>query len=162
MNADAIRSASLRTTGAAGPSGLNATAWPRLCCSFKLASVALCSALAAVGHHVCTAAVHPDGLSAFVACHLIPLDKQPGVCPIGTGEVPQRIIAKAVLHFVDLDIREACGVLQVCAGCESGCEAAVHAMRRLFFDPESHAALLIDAFNTFNSVNRHAALHNIR
>ena len=88
----------------------------------------LCSALAAVGHHLCTEAVHPDGLSAFVACHLISLDKQPGICPIGIGEVPRCIIAKAVLHLVDLDICEACGVLQVCAGCEGGCEVAVHAV----------------------------------
>ena len=77
---------------------------------FKSASVALCSAVAAVGLHLCTEAVHPDGLSAFVACRLIPLDKQPGVHPIGIGEVPRRIIAKAVLHFVDLDIREACSL----------------------------------------------------
>ena len=143
LNADAVRSASLQTAGAAGPSGLDATAWRRLCCSFKSASVALCSALATVGHCLCTEAVHPDGLSAFVAYHLIPLDKQPGVHPIGIGEVPQCIIAKAVLHLVNLDIREACGALQVCAGCEGGCEAAVHAVRRLFFDPESHAALLL-------------------
>ena len=88
MNADAIHSASLRTAGAAGPSGLDATAWRRLCCSFKSASVALYSALAAVGLHLCTEAVHPDGLSAFVACRLIRLDKQPGVCSIGIGEVP--------------------------------------------------------------------------
>ena len=52
LNGDAIHSASLQTAGAAGPSGLDATAWCRLCCSFKSASVALCSALAAVGHHL--------------------------------------------------------------------------------------------------------------
>ena len=57
----------------------------------------------------------------------------------GIGEVPRRIIAKAVLHLVDLDVREACGALQVCAGCEGGCEAAVHAVRRLFHDPGSQA-----------------------
>ena len=80
------------------------------------------------------------------------LIKRPGVRPIGIGEVPQRIIAKAVLHLVDLDIREACGALQVCAGCEGGCEAAVHAVRQLFHDPGSQAVLLVDASNAFNSV----------
>ena len=61
---------------------------------------------------------------------LIPLDKQPGVRPIGIGEVPRCIIAKVVLHLVDLDICQACGALQVCDGYESGCdcEAAVHAV----------------------------------
>ena len=131
LNADAIRSASLQTAGAAGPSGSDATAWRCLCCSFKSASVALYSALAAVGHRLCTEAVHLDGLSAFVACHLIPIDKQPGICPIGIGEVPQHIIAKAALHLVDLDICQTCGTLQVYAGCEGGCEAAVHAVNQL-------------------------------
>ena len=77
------------------------------------------------------------GLSAFVAFRIIPLDKQPGVQPIGSGEVPQWIIAKAVLHLVDLDICKACGTLQACAGCEGGCEAAVHAVRQFFHDPGS-------------------------
>ena len=67
--------------------------------------------------HICTEPVHIDGLTAFVACCLIPLDKQPGVRPIGIGEVPCCIISKAVLHLVDMDICEACGALQVCAGC---------------------------------------------
>ena len=75
LNADAIHRAALHTHGAAGPSGADAHAWRRLCSSFKTASHALCSALAAVGRRLCTTPVHPEGLSAFVACHLIPLDK---------------------------------------------------------------------------------------
>ena len=88
LNADSICSASLRTTGAAGPSSLDAIAWHHLCFTFKSASVTLYSALTAVGHCICTEAVHPDGLSAFVASHLIPLDKRPSVWPVGIGEVP--------------------------------------------------------------------------
>ena len=102
-----------------------------------------------------------NGLTAFVACCLIPLDKKPGVRPIGIVEVSRCIISKAVLHFVDMDIHEACSALQVCVGCEGGCEAAVHAMQQLFQDSRSHAALLVGALNAFNSVNRQAALHNI-
>ena len=132
-----------------------------ICAALLSQSVALCSALAAVGHCLCTEAVHSDGLSAFVACRLIPLDKQPGLCPIGIGEVPRRVIAKVVLHLVDLDIHEACSALQVCTGCEGGCEAAVHAVHQLLFDPESQAALIVDASNAFNSVNQQAALHSI-
>ena len=32
-----------------------------------------------------------------MCCRLIALDKNPGVCPIGVGEVVRRIIFKAVL-----------------------------------------------------------------
>ena len=42
-----------------------------------------------------------------------------------------------------------------------GCEAAIHAVRDLFSDASSEAALLVDASNAFNCVNRQAALHNI-
>ena len=56
----------------------------------------------------------------------------------------------------------ASGSLQVCAGHKSGSEAAIHAMRELFEHDNSDAVLLIDASNAFNSLNRAAALHNIR
>ena len=77
LNADAIHQAALHTNGAAGLSGLDAYAWRRLCSSFGSASHNLCSALAAVGRRICTTLVHPEGLSAFVACRLIPLDNCP-------------------------------------------------------------------------------------
>ena len=78
---------------------------------------------------------------------------------MGVGEVPRRIIAKAILSLFRLDIQDAAGPLQVCAGQDGGCEAAVHAMRHFFAEPEVHGALLVDAFNT---INRQAALHNIK
>ena len=93
LDADSIRHAALRTKGAAGISGLDAHAWRRLCSSFKSASNDLCAGLAAVGRRIATESVHPDGLSAFVTCRLVPLNKCPGVRPIGIGEVPRRIIS---------------------------------------------------------------------
>ena len=59
------------------------------------------------------------------------------------------------------DIQEACGCLQVCAGLQSGCEAAIHAIREAFEDDATEAALLIDASNAFNSVKRECSLRNI-
>ena len=53
------------------------------------------------------------------------------------------------------------GPLQVGVGQIAGCEAAIHAMRELYSDASSEAALLVDASNAFNSVNRQAALDNI-
>ena len=162
LDADCIRKAAMNTQGAAGLSGLDAYAWRRLCSSFKLASNDLCDALAAVGRRICSSDLHPDDLSAFVACRLIPLNKCPGVRPIGVGEVPRRIIAKAVLSLLRHDIQDAAGPLQVCAGQEGGCEAAVHAMRQFFDEDNVHGALLVDASNAFNTINRQAALHNIK
>ena len=107
LNADQISKAALKTKGAAGLSGLDAFAWRRLCSSFKTASRDLCSSLAAVGRRLCTSLVNPEALSAFMACRLLPLDKCPGVRPIGIGEVPRRIISKAVLWILSNDIQDA-------------------------------------------------------
>ena len=117
--------------------------------------------MAALARSLCTSSVHPESLSAFVACRLIPIDKSPGVRPIGIGEVPRRIIAKSILKVVSNDIQEAAGPLQACAGHEAGCEAAVHAMNEIMSSEETEAILLVDATNAFNTINRQAALHNI-
>ena len=58
------------------------------------------------------------------------------------------------------DIQDAVGPLQLCAGHDAGCEAAIHAMRKIFDDEETEGVLLVDAKNAFNSLNRSAALHN--
>ena len=81
--------------------------------------------------------------------------------PIGIGETFRRIVGKAAVRAIREDIQAACGSLQVCAGLEAGCEAAVHAVRETFADEDSEAALLIDASNAFNSVKRECTLQNI-
>ena len=58
-------------------------------------------------------------------------------------------------------VREVTGALQLCAGQDAGIEAAIHAMRDIFIDDETEAILLVDARNTFNNLNRQAALFNV-
>ena len=162
ITGELIQQAAIKTQGAAGPSGIDAYAWRRFCSSFKGASTDLCNALAGVARRLCTSVVHPESISAFVACRLIPLDKNPGVRPIGIGEVPRRIVAKSILKVIGNDIQAAAGPLQACAGHEAGCEAAIHAMKEIQSLQETEVILLVDANNAFNTINRQAALHNIR
>ena len=54
------------------------------------------------------------------------------------------------------------GSLQLCAGQVAGIDAAIHTMSHLFNDDASDAVLLVDANNSFNLLNRQAALLNIR
>ena len=49
LDAAMIRSAALKTSGSAGPSGLDSLAWRRLCTAFKSASLDLCWSLASTG-----------------------------------------------------------------------------------------------------------------
>ena len=121
--------AALNTKGAAGPSGLDAHCWRRLCTSFYATSRELCHSLALLTKRLCTTFVDHKGLSAFLACRLIAIDKCPGVRPIGICETARRIISKAVLFAIRGDIQDAAGSLQLCAGQIAGIEAAVHFMR---------------------------------
>ena len=50
----------------------------------------------------------------------------------------------------DLLVQHAVGAIQLCAGQDAGCEAAVHAMKQVFADENTEAIILIDAFNCLN------------
>ena len=116
IDGEAIRSAALRTEGAAGLSGLDSYFWRRLCSAFKSTSSELCTSLALVAHRICTSYVDPRCLAPLLASHLIALDKNPGVHPIGVGETSRHIMSKAVLSIMNFDIQEATGAFQLCAG----------------------------------------------
>ena len=75
LDAISIHRAVLITTGAAGPSGLDAAAWYHICTSFQRASLDLCDALSIVTRRLCYTFVDPGGLSTFVSCRLIALDE---------------------------------------------------------------------------------------
>ena len=97
-----------------------------------------------------------------MACRFIPLNKDPGVRPIGLCEVVRRIIGKAILVVTKQYVLEAADPFQLCAGQDAGCEAAVHAMHRVFQDSSTAAVILVDAKNAFNNINRRVALLNIQ
>ena len=165
INGEMVREAALRTKGSCGPSGVDANGFKRIlaCKCFKKSSTNLCDSLATLARRLCTEFVDPLTIEPILASRLIPLDKGNGdVRPIGVGEVIRRIIGKCVTKVTKQDIIEANGSLQVCAGQKSGSEAAIHAMHSIFEADNTDAVLLIDASNAFNSLNRAAALHNVR
>ena len=123
-----------------------------------------CNGLATVAHRLCVDDVDSAELMALVVCRLIALDKNHvGVQPIGVGDIPWRIIAKAILHVIGSDIHAVISwALQTYAGHDAGSEAAIHAMRAIFEDKNIHVALLVNAtklINAFNLFNRQATLH---
>ncbi|XP_042877753.1 uncharacterized protein LOC122256861 [Penaeus japonicus] len=157
-----IRKHALHTHGAAGPSGMDAKAWKNILSHARYGSVAndLCNTIAAMARKMATNTC--QDIEAFTACRLIALDKKPGCRPIGVGEVLRRIVGKANMEVTKDDIKAAVGNLQVCAGQKAGCEAAIHAMRTIYNDPDCDAVLLVDAANAFNNINRQAAIHNMK
>ena len=161
LDHNVIRSAVLHCQGSAGPSGLDAASWRRLCTMYHGSSKALCSAIARMARRIATENIHPQVLRSFIACRLIPLSKNPGVRPIGICETLRRIIGKAIMKIVGPDIQSVVGTSQLCAGQKSGCEVAVHLMQRLY-EGDIEGVLLVDATNAFNSLNRRVMLYNIQ
>ena len=96
----------------------------------------------------------PESLEAFLGCRLIPLDKNPGLRPIGIGETLRRIVGKAVMSVMKQDIQHGVGNLQLCGGHAGGCEVGVHSVVDLFNDEDTEGVIQVDASNAFNSINR--------
>ena len=168
ITGDSIMKASLNTKGAAGPSGLDSEGWRRMLVSrvFGKYGEDLRNAVARLARMICTEDIqntknNQSPLEALIACRLIPLDKSPGVRPIGVGEVLRRIIGKSLMYVVTSDVCSAAGSLQLCAGQPAGSEAAIHAVHKIFEEDDCDAVILVDAANAFNSINRKAMLHNI-
>lgn len=74
----------------------------------------------------------------------------------------RRVVGKWIDWVLKKDIQSSAGPPQVATGLQSGAEAAIHAMKDIFDRDETEAIILVEANNAFNSLNRRAALHNIR
>ena len=97
-----------------------------------------------------------------LSCESIdPQDKNPGLRPIGVGEVLRRIAGKVIVSYLKEDVIQSVGSLQVCAGQDIGGESLIHAMRTIYEDQSAKAVLLVDASNAFNSISGNVFLHNV-
>ncbi len=88
--------------GAAGPSGFDANDWRDVIGSrsFGKSSTDLCDAIARMTKALCTEdRTVEGGLSALVAGRLIPLDKDPGLRPIGRGSATQDYWENCRVHL---------------------------------------------------------------
>ena len=164
ITGELIQSLSRKVQGSGGPTQLDADNWKLITNAsiFKPQANALCDAVAELAKKLAAEQVPAEVLHEFTASRLVALDKNPGVRPIGVGEIIRRVCSKAVLFSIRDDIQNVCGPLQTCTGIKSGVEAAIHAMREAFLKDDCEGMLLVDAENAFNSVNREVALNNVK
>ena len=166
INAALTYKIACKIKGAAVPSNLDANESRRILTSSSFGdnSRDLCSTIALTAKKLCLKRYcgNDGSLEAFLACKLIPLDKNPGVRPTGIGEVIRRILTRAVMTTLRRNILESAGDLQLYAGQRVGCEAAVHALSSMFSEDDSDVILLVDADNAFNRLNQNVMLDNIR
>ena len=86
----------------------------------------------------------------------------PGTRPIGIREVLRRTIGKTISTFLNEEIKQAAGPMQVCAGHSAVAEADILAMGLVFAEEGVDGILLIDTSNSFNQMNRSVAILNIQ
>ena len=123
--------------------------------------------MASLCHRLSNSIVPWVNIRGLVANRLIALDKCPGVQPVGVGETLKRVVGKVIWLATKLDAKEVCGgISQLCAGTGAGIEgaSAVHALNQLFEENHQNkwGVLMVAAENAFNSLNRTAALWNVR
>ena len=164
IDEQSITKAAQLTKGGAGPSHLDAKQYRHILLSnkYKSENKRLREQIAKLARKLATTILDPTTLEALVCCRLVPLDKCPGIRPIGIGEVLRRIIGKTIGWSLKTDLMESVGPLQAAGGAKGGAEAAIHAMRTIFEDDNTDAVILVDASNAFNSLNRQVALHNVQ
>ena len=96
IDAENVRKAALKTRGGAE---LDADGWKRIFTSNQFGDNTgdLCKTFSEVIKKLCTVENQSTSLEAFLGNQLIPLDKNPGLRPIGVGEVLRRIAGKVIL-----------------------------------------------------------------
>ena len=140
VSSDTIERAARRLQGAAGPCGLDAVELKHLLFRFGGESIKLTAEVAAWTEWLANASPPWAAYRALMANRLIAIDKQPGVRPVGCGEVLRRLMAKAVILVAGDEATEACGNDNLCAGLSAGIEGAFHALREAFEPPQTAAA----------------------
>jgi len=92
-------------------------------------------------------------IRALMSDRLIALDNDPGVRPIGIGQIWRRLLAKTVVAMTGHLATTACGADQLCCGLKAGIEGGIHAMAQLWkhmADEPDFGILMLDAKNAFN------------
>ena len=167
IDEELIKKAAITTKRGGDPSGLDADRYRRVIVSscFGPATSDICKTIAELVKKLCITDISNNNncasLESLVACRLIPLNKYPGLRPVGVGEVLRSISGKVVMMISKQDVMKATGSLQVFVGKEASNETAIHAVHEIFKDHTIEALLLIDAENEFNAINRTGMLHNI-
>ena len=105
-----IAKAASLTKGAGGPSHLDADHFRHKLLSkkFKTEAKELREQIAVLARTVVSTLVDPKSIKALTTCRLIPLNKNPGVRPIGV-EVLRRIMGKAINWILKDNIQESAG-----------------------------------------------------
>ena len=110
INAAMVIKSAEETSGAGGPTRLDAESWKHILCSkvFGKVSEEFAEAVAVTARRLCSEDIPHVYLRLLWDCRLVPLAKEDnGVRPVGIGETLRRIIGKCVLKVTGGDVQQA-------------------------------------------------------
>ena len=94
------------TQGDSGPSGMDADCWRRILVSrdYVDAGKDLRRAIVSLIKKICIEEIDDSTLSSLITSRQVPLNKNPGLLPIGLGEVLRRVMGKVVRSAFSEDV----------------------------------------------------------
>ena len=100
MNISMVLEATENTQGVSGPSEINAVMQMARDVSrdFGDASNNLCNAIASLTKKICIEEIDDSSLSPLIAPIMVPLNKNPDLCPIGVRKVLWQVVGKIVMN----------------------------------------------------------------
>ena len=120
INEELVQKAAIRAKGASDPLGIDADRRRKMLTSnvFGSCTYDLRKVIANFIKHIFISEIefqnNTTSLERFISSRLVPLDKNPGLRPIGVGELFCRIAGKVVMIIVKDDVTMAFGNLQLC------------------------------------------------
>ena len=123
-------------SAAAGPSGVDSVEFAHWLLHFGRESELLRDEMAAFTEWLANTIPPYAAIRGLFGNRLVPLDKNPGVRPLGIGETYRRLMGKCVLALRGPEATMVCGNYNLCAGLSAGIEGACHAMRQYWHGDE--------------------------
>ena len=111
-------------------SGLDANEWRCIPTLFGQQSVEISKTLATIAHKISTETLSRELLEPFNVWRLIPLDKNPGVRPISTGEIIRRIKSTTMKKWLKSELILLGSNYQLCLGQKCSIEYATQTPRK--------------------------------
>ena len=127
VSPEIVATVAQKLTGACGLGGTDAVTLRDWLLRHKKASRSLCQSLANLVAWMLNGIRPWAATRALMSNRLIALDKNPGVRPIGIGQIWCHLMAKVVVHLTGDLATAACGADQLCCGLKAGIEGGVHA-----------------------------------
>lgn len=154
-----------KLSGSAGLVGFDSSMMQNILLQHGGASAKLRQSVAKLATWISNENVFWVAYRGLMMCRELALDKMPGVCPLGIGDILRRLIATCVLRVMVDQAVGACGTDNLCSGLKLGCEGGIHSMSALWDDlskDDGGGFLIGDGNNSFNELSRFQMLWMIR